>query len=798
MKAKSLFTLLLVILMILNTIVSSAEGLATPMAEGAVNGVFTNPDGKGELGKYRLAESAGNLTLWTDWPSERIFKDSPVPSDTCSGIQLYMAKNEFEPFQLIVNPKAAAGISVEVLNSNVGIDVELHKVMYINLEKSTDNLGRAGLYPDPLYPMNTGETLSLSAGVNQPIWFTLHTKETVKAGDYSLTVSVGGVKIPVQVHVFDFAIPKELHVDSQINVSMNSVLEKYGVTGTTENYWRYVDGFKQFFMDHRLTPRSVLWSGGLTGSGGSPYIDYNSSTGIFKDPHGIWGFEYPASRYLAGKVNTQNKYLPQTAFNSGVGFPSFQGITFKNNDASADQRPDVFDGTKRQTSDWYTANNINSPYNKKWFKYIRDMEAYLKSAGYLNKAYYYFANEPQDQADYDAVSWYSQELKKAAPGLKLMVSEEPKPEIFNNPKYPGAKIDQWLAVLNKYNPEVSWKRQSVNNEETWIYFLYGTKPPHFNPITLDHPGIESKLTGWFLWKYRINGIAHYSFNNWSKNVWQNPMTSGQNGDDFMLYPPSQNNAPIQFGATNHRFVSSIRFELLRDSLEDYEYLYLLNNGQKPVVYQSNRADSEADKIVSGLTSYNRSSETMYTLRKYIGLNIEKAIATIPPIVLGTQPPGGETKQPVYINFQDPKGAPLMNPLIVNGKQYQKIGWNPYDAKLGYGWYGDMAHALYKFLDNAPDVLKGSILYDDWGREKTFEYDLPNGKYSVTVSCGWQGKTYKRNKITIEGVSFINDEATNPYLVRTKVIEVKDQKLTLEMGIFDEYTMLNSLEIEPVN
>ena len=51
---------------------------------------------------------------------------------------------------------------------------------------------------------------------------------------------------------------------------------------------------------------------------------------------------------------------------------------------------------------------------------------------------------------------------------------------------------------------------------------------------------------------------------------------------------------------------------------------------------------------------------------------------------------------------------------------------------------------------------------------------------------------------IEGVSFVNDEATtpaNPYLVRTKRVYIGDNKLTLAMGIFDEYTMLNYLDIE---
>ncbi len=474
-------------------------------------------------------------------------------------------------------------------------------------------------------------------------------------------------------------------------------------------------------------------------------------------------------------------------------------MTFKNNDASADQRPDTFEGVTRTSSDWYEVDNLQSVYNKKWFEYISDIQSYLKDTGYLDKAYYYFANEPQDQADYDAISWYAQALKKAAPELKLMVSEEPKPEIFSNEQYPDAKIDQWLAVLNKYDPEISWEREANHNEDTWIYFLHGTKPPYFNPITLDHPGIESKLTGWFLWKYRIKGIAHYSFNNWNKNVWKEQMTSGHNGDDFMLYPPSRENRPIEYGATNHRFVSSIRFELMRDSLEDYEYLYVLNHSKQPEVQEAEAADSEADKIVYGLTSYNRDSYFMYNLRACIGLKLSGVIEEIPEITASNLSERAlETSNSYYINFQDPTGTPSDTPLTVNGKTYMKIGWNAYDDDLGYGWYGDMDHVMYRFIENAPDVLKGSVLYDDWGREKVFEFDLPSGTYNVTVCCGWQGRTYAHNQIVIEGVPFISDESTQTYLERTHEVTVQDNKLTMEMGIFDEYTMLNYLEIVPVD
>ncbi|MEM7029088.1 MAG: DUF4091 domain-containing protein, partial [Chloroflexota bacterium] len=578
-----------------------------------------------------------------------------------------------------------------------------------------------------------------------------------------------------------------LHVKSQMNVSHQNFLNYYGVSGTGSDYWFYVDKIKQFFIDHRLTPKSALWSGGLTGQGAGPYIDYDCN-GTLSDPYGIWGFETPADKYLNGN-----------GFNDGTGFPSFMAATFQNNDSSDDQRPSEFCNLTRSANDWYTANNPNTAYNQAWFTYMGVIETYLNQLGYLDQGYYYFANEPQDQADYDAVAWYSQELKKAAPNFKLMVSEEPKPEIHSHPTYPGAKIDIWLPVLHQYDPVAAQDRQQNHDEDVWIYFLHGTRPPFFNPITLDHPGIESKLTGWFLWKYRLRGLAYYSLNNWGKNPWTDPMTSNHNGDTFMLYPPAENNQPIAYGSNNHRFVPSIRFELMRDSLEDYEYLYVLHGGQ-PEVGISNSADTQANKIIAGLTSYTRDDDFMYNLRRLIGLKNGNAITTIPDI----QPPASHprTEGPpsdYYLNFQDPNGQPTTNPLIVDGKTYMKIGWNEYEAdtSLGYGWYGDMAQVEYQYLSNAPNPLQQSIIFDDWGRQKTFEFDLPNGEYNVTVSVGWQGKTYSRNFIEIEGITFVDDEPSSPYLVRSNAVTIQDNKLTMAMGIFDEYTMLNYLDIEAI-
>ena len=87
-------------------------------------------------------------------------------------------------------------------------------------------------------------------------------------------------------------------------------------------------------------------------SGTAPYIDYDCSTGGFTDNDGIWGFEAPAARYLQG-TGLMNGTFSQP-FNNGTGFSSFMAVSFRNNDASADQRPSSFCGNTLTGGDWYT------------------------------------------------------------------------------------------------------------------------------------------------------------------------------------------------------------------------------------------------------------------------------------------------------------------------------------------------------------------------------------------------------------------------------------------------------------
>ncbi len=92
----------------------------------------------------------------------------------------------------------------------------------------------------------------------------------------------------------------------------------------------------------------------------------------------------------------------------------------------------------------------------------------------------------------------------------------------------------------------------------------------------------------------------------------------------MFYPPRD--ATIAFDpclAQSNRLVSSIRWELLREGMEDYEYLWLLNGGY-PKIDEDNRADALAREFIASRTLFSRIPTDLYDTRAAIAAEIVTA------------------------------------------------------------------------------------------------------------------------------------------------------------------------------
>ncbi|NUM44067.1 MAG: DUF4091 domain-containing protein [Anaerolineales bacterium] len=607
--------------------------------------------GAAESGGY--FHLAGGATLpggWSVWAAPTVEKITPtmLPPIATAPVTFAAARGEFEAFQLVVRAPAetTAPVTASAFIGPVTIPAPtLHQVGYVPITTAGDAFDRFGAWPDPLWPITNGTSLTFPTGQNQPLWFTVQVPWDAPAGDYMGTVIVGGASIPVTLTVWDFTLPRETHLASEWGFDWSNVVEMYKGTdgGVQACYWDVVDSLKQQFADARLTPKGVAWPAGLNYPGG---MEYDCNGTLRPDAWGDWDFATLGGKYIHG----------EQGFNEGYGFEEFLAFGPTSN-WPPDSLPYSFCGVGR------SGVLGDAQYQAEWTQYLSALDAYLVSDAYTN-AYYHIVNEPQTDADYTIVGQLSALTEAAAPHLRQMVSEQVEPAIYN---YPGAKIDLWMPTISNYESEKSHVRQANYGEDVWWYYLYGDDPPLPNPILMSHPGAEARLTPWLAWHERVDGLLHYSTTDWSSNPWTTPNVTGQdNGDGFFFYPPHQDGSGLNTcGENGHQLVPSIRWMNLRDGMEDFEYLWLLAGGD-PQVGQGNAADAFVAELIQSRTLFSHIPTDLAATRAALAAAIQgipaeaTALKTANPASLL---PGGQTTFTLaYYHVGEPTTLTVVDPV----------------------------------------------------------------------------------------------------------------------------------------
>jgi len=689
---------------------------------------------------YKLEQSRGGVTLWTTPVAHKILESERAPEATANGLTLSAARNEFEPVQVIIDPH--------------GGSVEVEVAAFANLANARLSLARAGYeqgVTETLTPLAPGETLTLDGNRPQSLWLTVYVPNDAPAGDHetTLTLDVGGerIEIPVYLHVFDFALPDTTHFATQLNLGVSNLIPPGGDT----------EDAKDMLFEHRITPKSVTWPSGF---GWNITWDNQNAPApceqLYDEPDE--GPDY-SIQHLA------RKYILGEGWN-GEGFAQAMIFQFVDN---ATPRPQTFCGIDRGDHEGSDA------YNAEWSQWLGQLEAYLDAAGMLDRAYYYVQNEPQNDADHALAAHLCRLTRAAAPGLKIAISEEPKPEIAEDPG--GAcGYDIWIAHVRAYDEAYAHKRIEEHGETVWFYSLDQDPDPYFNPTLTESQGMHTRILTWAGFAHRIRGWAYYDANRFF---------SGPN--------------------------PGIRAELLREAMEDYEYIYLANGGEHPRPGQEAIADPTVQSVARSMTNWIDDPDALMVLRHELGRYLEGSRSTLP--ILETDDGNARPRMPYALNFQDPSGEPTADPLMVRGKTWLKIGWEAWDETQGYGWSGehidDPQIALYGYDNAGADAIENSYLYDDYGRNNLFEFSLENGRYAVTVGVGRPAKGYPNDpyNLAVEGVVAVDDEPSSdasPLVSRTVMVDLTDGRLSFEVGGMSaqtggwSYTFLHSIEIEPVD
>jgi len=219
--------------------------------------------------------------------------------------------------------------------------------------------------------------------------------------------------------------------------------------------------------------------------------------------------------------------------------------------------------------------------------YCTQLEEHFAQRNLLDQAYVYWFDEPSPD-QYAFVMNGFEKLKRYCPKIPRMLTEQPEPQLAGGPNI-------YCVISNLYRPDAAEKRRALG-DKFWWYVCTGPKAPYCT-LFIDHPGTEMRIWLWQSWQRNIEGILVWQSNYWTssaaypdqpQNPYADPMgwTSGYstpkgekrpwgNGDGRLIYPPlaaadAQPAEPVLDGP-----VDSIRWEMLRDGIEDYEYLAIL-------------------------------------------------------------------------------------------------------------------------------------------------------------------------------------------------------------------------------
>mgnify|MGYP001275817689 CR=1 FL=1 len=234
--------------------------------------------------------------------------------------------------------------------------------------------------------------------------------------------------------------------------------------------------------------------------------------------------------------------------------------------------------------------NGTAEYDKLADIYFKGIQDHLEANGWLGKEYVYWIDEPKHD-DYTFVREGMDILHRTAPKLTRFITENnPGPEIMD-------VTEIGCPVLAKFDPEKS-KEWIARGRGMWSYLMTWPKAPHVN-LFIDSDAINMRMWLWMSYKYHLTGILVWSSNCWNaegcsphgvfQNIWEDPMTymDGNglpdgaaaeygNGDGMFFYPPNRdpNNDKTKYLTGP---VPSLRIEILREGIEDYDYMIMLEH-----------------------------------------------------------------------------------------------------------------------------------------------------------------------------------------------------------------------------
>jgi len=564
------------------------------------------------LGAAKVFGQAQEISLWAVDPLVKVFPDT-LPTTTTQKVELQGGGNEYLSAQVAIRSDralrkvAASWQSLRHQKSGYILpagSLRWRFVGFIPIKQNTPNTADGNLVrkapceiPDPL--LETTEW-DLPAGRTQPIWLTVFVPPDAPPGKYEgpFSVGSGGTSrtIAVSLDVFPFVLPDERHLWVTNWFDPSRIARFHKVEPWSEGHWSLLERYARNMAAHRLnvvlTPLSLIR--------------------VTQESDGRLAFDY-----------AQFDRWVQLFERAGVGGRIELGHVAHFGPERWNSKEIILNNTVAKNR--ADGKSVTLPPEKGLAPLLADLERHLRERGWLDKTIIHVADEP---ALHNVESW-----KKASEFVHRAAPHLPRIDAIETRNFTGS-LEIWVPKLN-YLP--GWyddfRARMRPGDELWFYTCL--HPQGFFPNRLlDYPLVGTRILHWLNWRYRMDGYLHWGWNAWPDDPFAAPDDRLPPGDRFIIYPGKD--GPLD----------SIRWEMMREGIQDYEELRLLAERTKKVIERlgstaagidpRQRSDEICRRIVSSFCDYEKDPAAFRAARQLL-LEEIAAVETPPLAVVGSAP-----------------------------------------------------------------------------------------------------------------------------------------------------------------
>ena len=454
-------------------------------------------------------------------------------------------------------------------NSDHQLDKGITSISTVNYVLSNEFAGGCGTRdldksPSQMSPdlLKKANKFGINSNETKPIWIAVEIPPQAPPGVYKGNISVESTSGTVNHAITLEVINKSLPAPSAWSFHLDLWQNPYAVA-------RF-NGVKLWSQEHINLLKPLLTMLAQAGQkcitttliedpwAGQTFDPYGSMIKWVKKADGTWSYDY-------------------SVFDLYVNLAMGSGIKEQINCYSMVPVGNKFSWFDEKSSKTITIESIpgTKAYEDMWRSFLRDFKAHLKAKGWLNKTA--IALDEREEEEMEKMFVF---LKEAAPELKISMAG------FYYGKINPAIYDfssNWRHVDTLAGDVIDARRRS--GLKTTYYVACGIPKP--NNFTFSPPA-ESCYEGWFASAMGFDGFLRWAYNSWPENpLLDSRFIRWPSGDTYFVYPNAQ---------------SSVRFERLREGIQDYEKIRILR--KELAEHPSRKAAAAREELNNFMGSIN--------------------------------------------------------------------------------------------------------------------------------------------------------------------------------------------------